>query len=294
MKTSSYCLSRQGHEENNKCTALYSSHLLVRISTTKIVQAVALSLEYGTNSTVSKGLLFSHTYTHPCRHTVMVVNTKPGKSPLFQLERCDYSTELRFSIMVIHIYYIDSGYLIQPCITPSISVSCRRWDKHMKRKKSVTIVRKLCWIVTMAKLKNCLTGFHCLNIKITFFMPLYHIVVFLPVTLITLFWICASKQMTQLSLLIWEAHSPGMRLKPDEETTALTLREWNEGCSCCLKERVPVLKISVLISLSSIKAPIYIFTLIFWVYKHSVKSRHASREVTIRVFRTHKHVLYHL
>lgn len=170
IKTSSYCLSRQGCGENNKCTTLYSYHLLVHISTTKIVQAVALSRDYGTNSSVSKGLFFSQTYTHPCRQTVMVVNTKPGNSPLFKPERRDYSTELRFSIMVIHIYYTDSGYLIQPCITPSISVSCRRWDKHMKRGESVTIVHKLCWIVTMAKLKNCLSDFHSLNIKITFFI----------------------------------------------------------------------------------------------------------------------------
>lgn len=109
-------------------------------STTKIVQTVALSWKYGTNSSVSKGLLFSHTYAHPCRQTVMVVNTKPGNSPLFQPEIRDYSTTLRFSIMVIHIYFIGSAFLIQPCIPPSISVSCRRWDKHMKRKK----VSQLC------------------------------------------------------------------------------------------------------------------------------------------------------
>lgn len=97
----------------------------------------------------------------------MVVNkTHPA-----QTKRADHGSELRFSIRLMYIYCICSRCLKHPCMTPSISV-CSAVDLHKMRWRYAkqqfdTNVQKLCWIVTVTKLKHCLTGFHFLNVGIT-------------------------------------------------------------------------------------------------------------------------------
>lgn len=99
----------------------------------------------------------------------------------------------RLGLRLIYIYCIWSRCLKQPCMTPSISVCsaidlCKmRWRYAKEKKQFDTNGKKLCWIVTMSKLKRRSTGFRFLNIGITsvhgsssktltslvFFIPVY-------------------------------------------------------------------------------------------------------------------------
>lgn len=114
------------------------------------------------------------THTHRTWWRISEVVQKIKSEHAAPTTRANYISELRLSLRLIYIYCIWSRCLKQPCMTPSISV-CSAIDLRKMRwryakettKQFDTNAQKLCWIVTMSKLKRCLTGFHFLNIGIT-------------------------------------------------------------------------------------------------------------------------------